>query len=212
MNRRALRRLAFLGALTPGVALAQAGAIHGSVSVPAAGIAGVVVYLVPGRGAPPPPPMKAVMDQRDLKFVPRILAVTPGSTVAFPNSDPVMHNVFHPSVNAGAFDLGTYPKGERRSFTFADEGAYVIFCHVHPEMIGYVVVVASAHLAVSNENGLFHFEGVAPGTYHLRTWHRRLQSLDQVVTVPAGGAVTVHLALKYGFPVEPRVAAGPLPQ
>lgn len=212
MNRRALRTLACLFALPPGVALAQGGAIHGSLSVPGAGIAGVVVYLVPGRGAPPPPPLKAVMDQRDLKFVPRILAVTPGSTVAFPNSDPVLHNVFHPSVHTGAFDLGTYPEGERRSFTFADEGAYVIFCHVHPEMIGYVVVVASAHLAVSNEDGQFHFEDVAPGTYRLRTWHRRLQSLDQVVTVPAGGAVTVHFALKYGFPVEPRVAAGPPPQ
>jgi Carboxypeptidase regulatory-like domain/Copper binding proteins, plastocyanin/azurin family len=202
MSRRALRTLACFCALAPGVALAQGGAIHGSVSVPAAGIGGVVVYLVPGRGAPPPPPMKAVMDQRDLKFVPRILAVTPGSTVAFTNSDPVMHNVFHPSVHADAFDLGTYPEGERRSFTFAREGAYVIFCHVHPEMIGYVVVVASAHLTVSNANGRFRFESLAPGTYHLRTWHSRLKSLDQVVTVPAGGAVTVHLALKHGAPAD----------
>lgn len=210
MSRRAIGTLAFLCALPCGPARAQGGSIHGTASVPSAGITGVVVYLVPERGATPaPPPMTAVMDQRDLKFVPRVLAVTPGSTVAFPNSDAVMHNVFHPAVHAGAFDLGTYPTGERRSFNFAEEGAYVIFCHVHPEMIGYVVVVASAHLAVSNENGLFHLEGVAPGTYHLRTWHRRLQSLDQVVSVPAGGAVTVHLALKYGFPVEPRAATGP---
>jgi len=202
MNRRALLALACGCALAPAAALAQGGAIHGSLSVPAAGMGGVVVYLVPGRGAPPPP-MTAVMDQRGLKFVPRILAVTPGSTVAFTNSDPVMHNVFHPSERSDAFDLGTYPEGERRSFTFAREGAYVIFCHVHPEMIGYVVVVASAHLAVSNAKGAFHFEGVAPGTYHLRTWHSRLKSLDQVVTVPAGGAVTVHLALKHGAPVAP---------
>jgi plastocyanin len=213
MSRRALGSLAFLCALPCAHASAQGGSIVGTASVPSAGITGVVVYLVPENGATPaPPPMTAVMDQLDLKFVPRILAVTPGSTVSFPNSDAVMHNVFHPSVAAGAFDLGTYPKGERRSFTFADEGAFVIFCHVHPEMIAYVVVVASAHLAVSNEDGLFHLDGVAPGTYHLRTWHRRLQSLDQVVSVPAGRSVTVHLALKYGFPVDPRVAKDPPPR
>lgn len=211
MSRHALGTLA-LCALPLGAAGGQGGAIHGSVSVPAAGITGVAVYLVrEGGRAPTASPVTTVMDQRDLKFVPRVVAVTPGSTVEFPNSDPVMHNVFHPSLDSGAFDLGTYPEGERRSFTFADEGAFVIFCHVHPEMIAYVVVVATPYRAVTDERGRFRLAGVAPGRYHLRTWHRRLQTLDQVISVPASGAVTVQLALRYGLPVEPQAAKGPPP-
>jgi hypothetical protein len=132
--------------------------------------------------------------------------VSPGSTVAFPNSDPVMHDVFHPSTRAGGFDLGMYPQGERRSFTFNDEGAYVIFCHVHPEMVAYVVVVASPYRAVTDDKGRFKLDGVAPGTYHLRTWHRRLRTQDHVISVAANGAVRVNLTLKYGVPVEPRAA------
>jgi hypothetical protein len=130
--------------------------------------------------------------------------VSPRSIVSFPNSDPVMHSVFHPSMRAAGFDLGTYPQGEQRSFTFDDEGAYVIFCHVHPEMVAYVVVVASPYRAVTDDKGRFKFDGVAPGIYHLRTWHRRLRTQDHVVSVAARGAARVKLTLEYGVPIEPR--------
>lgn len=192
--------------LTPGRLVAQEGSVLGTVAVPAAGITAIVVYLVP-EGASrmrSTAPVNAQIDQRNLKFVPRAVAVTPGSEVAFPNSDPVMHNVFHPSLGSAGFDLGTYPQGERRSFTFADEGAYVIFCNVHPEMVAYVVVVASPYRAVTDESGRFRIDGVAPGTYRLRTWHRRLRTEDRLVSVTAGGVVRMTLDLGYGFPVEPR--------
>jgi plastocyanin len=213
MMRSAIATLVVACALPCGLARAQAGAVKGTLSAPGAGITGVVVYLVPVDGTPPrPPATSAVMDQRGMKFVPRVLAVTPGSTVAFMNSDPVMHNVFHPSGRTRGFDLGTFPEGETRSSTFAQEGAYVIFCRVHPEMIGYVVVVASSNLAVTDDDGKFDFEGVAPGTYHLRTWHNRLRSLDEVVTVAAGGTVALRVALKYGAPTEPTAASGAPPR
>ena len=110
--------------LAPAVAHAQAGTVHGEITVPSAGISGVVVYLVPvaGRAATPLAPLTVEMDQRDLRFVPQVLTVTPGSTVHFPNSDPIMHNVFSPGQRTGGFDLGTYPQSERRSFTFREEG------------------------------------------------------------------------------------------
>jgi len=210
MSRHVIGTLTFACALPFGAVLAQDGGVRGTINVPDSGITGIVVYLVPESGAPTaPPPMKAAMDQRGLKFVPRVVAVTPGSTVTFPNSDAVLHSVFHPSMHGDAFDLGTYSKGEQRSFTFANEGAFVIFCRVHPEMIGYVVVVGAPHIAVSNDSGAFQLEGVAPGAYRLHTWHRRLRSLDEAVSVPAGGTVTLRLALKRGVPVTPRVAGGP---
>ena len=143
------------------------------------------------------------MDQRDLRFVPGVVAVTPGSTVVFSNSDRVMHNVFHPWQSSDGFDLGLWAPGESRNFTFGGEGAYVILCQVHPEMVGYVVVVASPYRAVSDEHGRFRFDGVAPGTYRIRTWHHRLETHEERVTVPNGGSVRVEMWLKYGKATGP---------
>jgi plastocyanin len=190
---------------TLATARAQGGAIQGTISVRDAAIADVVVYLV----ASAPPGVSAVkpettaMDQRDLRFVPRVVAVTPGSTVIFSNSDRVMHNVFHPWQSSEGFDLGLWAPGESRSFTFGREGAYVILCQVHPEMVGYVVVVASSHRAVTDEHGRFRLDGVPPGTYRLRTWHRRLETHEERVTVADDGAVHLELSLKYGKAVAP---------
>ncbi len=207
MNRRLLASVVAAALFLPNAFLtAQDGIVFGTVHAPIPGKRGVVVYLVPAASTrvPSGAPLSAQIDQRNLRFVPSIIAVSVGSTVSFPNSDPVMHNVFSPSMRGRSFDLGTYPQGERRSFTFDDEGAYVIFCHVHPEMAAYVVVVASPYRAVTDDKGRFRLAGVAPGTYYLRTWHRRLRALDRVVSVSAHSAVRVDLTLEYGFPGKPR--------
>ena len=208
MNRRLFASVVLAGALFPPHArlAAQDGRVSGTVTAPAPGMGGVVIYLIPIASArvPAVAPRSAQIDQRNLQFVPRVIAVSPGSTVSFPNSDPVMHSVFHPGTRAGGFDLGTYPQGEQRSFTFDDEGAYVIFCHVHPEMVAYVVVLATPYRTVTDDKGRFKVDGVAPGTYHLRTWHRRLQTQDRVVSVAANGAAHINLTLAYGLPAEPR--------
>ena len=208
MKRRCLLAAALAGCFAASAA-AQDGAIAGRVTMPAPGISGAVVYLVPVTGTRNAPgrPFTTQIDQRDLRFVPRVIAATPGTTVSFPNSDPVMHNVFHPSLRANAsFDLGTYPPGEERSFTFRDEGAYVIFCHVHPEMVAYVVVIASRYRAVTDDHGAFRIDSIAPGTYRLRTWHRRLRMHEQIVRVTGHGVTRIVLPLKFGFPVEPRAS------
>jgi len=209
MNRRLMASLVLASALfAPHARLAaQDGVVSGTVSAPAPGMGGVVVYLIPATSArvPAVAPLSAQIDQRDLRFVPRVIAVSPRSIVSFPNSDPVLHNVFHPGLRAG-FDLGMYRQGERRSFTFNNEGAYVIFCQVHPEMVAYVVVVASPYRAVTDDKGRFEFRGVAPGTYQLRTWHRRLRTQNRAISVTANGVVHVDVTLQYGSPVEPRAA------
>jgi plastocyanin len=211
MNRGVLALCAV--AFTPVCAYAQGSVIHGETTVRAAGMSGVVVYLVPAAPAAAAlPPLTVQMDQRDLRFVPPVIAITPGSTVSFSNSDAIMHNVFSPRQRTGGFDLGTYPKSERRSFTFRDESVHVILCHVHPEMVAYVVVVASPYRGVSDAAGQFRIEGVAAGTYRLRTWHRRLQTVERQVIVPANGDVRVDLSLTDGTPSPPRATERPDPQ
>jgi len=62
-----------------------------------------VVYLESApRGAfEQSEPGRAVMDQRNETFVPHVLAITTGTTVDFPNSDRIYHNVFSLSKIAG---------------------------------------------------------------------------------------------------------------
>ena len=199
--------LAVLALVTlPAVAaVAQGGAIHGSVTVPSTGITSVLVYLIPEAvsGILAIKPETTAMDQRDLRFVPRVVAVPPGSTVVFSNSDRVMHNVFHPWQSSAGFDLGLWAPGESRKFLFGKEGAYVILCQVHPEMVGYVVVVASPYRALTDDHGQFHLDGVAPGTYRLRTWHHRLATHEEHVTIIDGGSARIDMTLKFGKAAAP---------
>ena len=214
MRNQCLAGLALACAITHASALAQRGAIVGTVRVADAPVSGGGLYLVSVAGAASPAvaPMAVDVDQRDLRFVPRVIAVPPGSHVSFLNSDPVMHNVFHPSPRLPGFDLGMYPQKESRSFTFGNEGAFLILCHVHPEMVGYIVVVASPYRAVSDDDGRFRMEGVLPGIYRLRTWHRRLKPHEQTVTVAADGVVHIDLSLAFGSPTEPRTSDRQGPQ
>src|SRR5688572_10165671 len=110
-----------------------------------------VVWLA-APAAPAPPPQKVVLDQRNLAFVPHVLAVRVGTTVEFPNNDRVFHNVF--SFRDGKkFDLGMYPKGAVKRITFDKPGLARLFCNIHPNMAAYVMAIDSSYFAVSNENG-----------------------------------------------------------
>jgi plastocyanin len=73
-----------------------------------------VQYAVVWLDAPGATPLvqteRVVVDQQNLAFDPRVMAVRVGTTVTFPNNDKVFHNVF--SFRDGKkFDLGMYPAG-----------------------------------------------------------------------------------------------------
>ena len=130
----------------------------------------VVVWLeIPG-GPSAPTTRKVVLDQRNMQFVPRVLAVRVGAAVEMPNSDRLLHNVF--SFRDGkVFDLGLYPVGASKTVTFDKPGLSRIFCNIHPAMAAYVLAVDSAYFAVSDAQGRFTIRDVAPGTVTYRAWH-----------------------------------------
>ena len=119
--------------------------LHGTIRVGERPEPNAVVWVeVPGSG---PPQKKVVLDQRNLSFSPRVLAVRTGTTVEFPNNDRVFHNVF--SFRDGKrFDLGMYPVGTIRNVTFDQPGLSRIFCNIHPNMAAYVMAVDSGYFAV----------------------------------------------------------------
>ncbi|MEO5740464.1 MAG: carboxypeptidase regulatory-like domain-containing protein [Vicinamibacterales bacterium] len=133
-------------------------------------------------GGPTAPAQKVVLDQRNVAFVPHVLAVRVGTTVEFPNNDKVFHNVF--SFRDGKkFDLGMYPKGAVRRIAFDKPGLARLFCNIHPNMAAYVMAVDSPYFTVSNENGAFTIPGVPPGTYTYHAWRPGGQPLTGSVTV-----------------------------
>jgi hypothetical protein len=134
---------------------------------------------------------RPILDQRDLQFAPRVLAVEVGTTVEFPNHDRVFHNVF--SFRDGKrFDLGLYPIGSVKRVVFDKPGVSRIFCNIHPHMAGYVVAVDSSVFAMSDDNGSFTLPGIPEGTYTYHAWRAGASPLTGTVTVQAGNHLDIQ--------------------
>jgi plastocyanin len=184
---------------------------------------GVVISLNPmtGTEAKPTQPIRATITQKEKTFLPHVLAIPVGSTVDFPNLDPIFHNAFS-SYNGQLFDLGLYPPGSTRSVKFTRPGIVRVFCNIHSSMSAMIVVLSTPWFAVTGREGSFDIRDVPPGEYDLRLVHERateatLQALSRRIMVPketmnlgvlsiseAGHLSTPHKN-KYGhdYPVDP---------
>ncbi|HHT9105844.1 MAG TPA: carboxypeptidase regulatory-like domain-containing protein [Candidatus Wujingus californicus] len=143
-----------------------------------------------------PPAEHAIVDQLNLTYVPRVLAMQKGTTIDFPNSDAVRHNVFSPPTAAIQFNLGTYPTGVVKEVLFDIVGETPLLCNVHAEMAGYVVTFENPYFAITDKDGNYTIEGVPAGKYVVKTWHEKLKELSQEVTVEPGNAATANFELK----------------
>ncbi len=143
-----------------------------------------------------PPSEHAVIDQLNLTYVPRVVAMQKGTTADFPNSDAVRHNVFSPPTAALQFNLGTYPTGVVKEVLFDVVGETPLLCNVHAEMAGYAVTFENPYFAVTDKDGNYTIEGVPQGKYVVKTWHEKLKELSLEVTVEAGKAATANFDLK----------------
>jgi plastocyanin len=163
---------------------ASAGTISGQVS----GVAGQsVVYVDTISGKTfPAPAQHPVIDQKGLVFQPHVSAAQVGTTVDFLNSDSVAHNVFWTSIGGNKklnHNMGTWPKGERKSFKFDTPGAVPVLCNVHPEMSAYLVVVPTPYFAVSDQTGTYRIENVPDGSYTVIAWHEGAKNQSKPVSV-----------------------------
>jgi plastocyanin len=191
---RLLRNVLALGCLAAAGARAQEASVQGMLLVPGGRPAGIVVGLVP-EGRSGASPVNTSIDQRGLRFVPSVAAVTPGSVVTFPNSDPVLHNIFIVGPDRGRRDLGTYPTGEFRELTLTQPGIHLVLCHLHPEMAASIVVLDAPHLAVTDSAGAFRFDAVPPGAYRLVVRHRRYGAPSQAMQLAPSEVRKLRLIL-----------------
>lgn len=149
---------------------------------------GVVVWLE--RAGAPLVEVKArtaTIVQKQKRFSPHIIAVPAGTTVDFPNYDPIYHNAF--SNFAGqSFDVGLYAPGTSQKVRFTRPGVVRVFCNIHPTMSAVIVVTPTPYIGISGKSGAYSIAGVEPGSYRLRIFHERasaqtLRALERTVTV-----------------------------
>ena len=127
-------------------------------------------------------------------FIPHVLPILVGTTVYFPNGDPLFHNVFSFS-GAKSFDLGRYPKNQVRSVKFDRPGIVKVFCHIHSHMNAVILVFEHPYFCISDGSGNFLMPHVPPGQYTLVAWHERLKPQKKLVAIQAGETGSIHFVL-----------------
>ena len=137
----------------------------------------------------------ATLDQRNETFVPHVLAITTGTTVDFPNSDRIYHNVFSLSKTA-SFDLGRYAVGHSKSIRFDKPGIVRVFCEIHSHMSAFILVFSHPFFAMTDSDGRYRIDNVPPGTYAVIAWNEGVSSDPAPVTVPNGGVAELDIALR----------------
>ncbi len=149
---------------------------------------GVVVWLTsPEMPVPQPLRKHAQMLQKNKTFLPHILAIPTGTSVDFPNLDPIFHNAFS-NFEGQIFDVALYPPGSSKTVRFDRPGIVRVFCNIHPTMSAIIVVLDSSHIAITDKEGHYVFPAVRPGKYHIHFFHERatpetLDALDKTITV-----------------------------
>src|ERR1700722_18902457 len=142
----------------------------------------VAVYLEGGPKSPAAEFPKASIEQRDRRFVPDLVVIPAGATVAFPNFDPIFHNVFSLS-KAKSFDLGNYREGQSRLVTFPVPGLVAVYCHLHSNMAASIVVAPSRWAVRVDKDGVFSLKDVPAGTYTVVAWHKTAGTFRKTVTI-----------------------------
>lgn len=179
--------------------------------------AGNAVVWIEGlhRTGVAPAAVRGQMESAKKTFTPRVVAVPREGSVKFPNSDPVFHNVFSVS-GANRFDLGLYRSGAAKEKRFEQTGLVRVYCNIHPQMVGFVMVVNSDFSAVTGKDGSFLLTGVPAGSHVLKAWHEEGGEAEMALAVSARNqvAATVRLDVtgykalphknKYGKDYPPR--------
>lgn len=160
---------------------------------PNKGLANAVISVPTAKGQGPT--KKAVVDQQGCKFVPHVVAMTPGE-VDLKNSDDILHNIHtyssaNPSINKAQ------PKFKKVMTEKFDKPEPIkLTCDVHSWMLGWVVVVPTPYFAVTDQNGAAKIDNVPAGKQTVEVWHETLGKQTREVEVKAGQPTKVAFEMK----------------
>jgi hypothetical protein len=190
--------------ITVPVATAPPSAAYGARRVekpaprPGSELSNVIVFIEDAPRVPALPITRPRIVQENETFVPRVVAITRGSTVDFPNGDPFFHDVFSLS-RSGTFDLGSYPRGQTKSHQFRQAGLVKVYCHIHSHMSASIMVFDHPFFTIPKPDGGFAIDDIPVGTYRVSAWHERIGDNSQSVRIEAGRASDIQFALPIGI-------------
>jgi plastocyanin len=175
-------------------------------------VADAVILVVPAdpRNALHAHAPTAAVDQVDKQFVPYVKPIFVGSTIRFPNSDNIRHQVYSFSP-AKKFELPLYSGTDAQPVMFDKPGVVVLGCNIHDWMIGYIYVSETPFFAKTGPLGTAVINDLPAGEYAVRTWHpsmdRTEESTVQHITLSADtpGVAEWQIGLKPTIHV-PRVS------
>jgi plastocyanin len=146
-----------------------------------------VVYLetAPRAAFDERTPPRVVMDQRNERFVPNLLAVMVGTVVDFPNNDRTYHNVFSLS-RAKRFDLGRYAAGRSKAVVMDRPGIVRVFCDIHSHMSAHILVFAHPFFDLTGADGRYEIGSLPPSTYAVVGWYEGQARVTRTIAVAAG--------------------------
>ena len=150
------------------------------------------IVMLEGGKTPPLAPQAVTIEQRGGRFEPGLVVVPVGSSVSFPNFDPIFHNVFSLS-RAQSFDLGFYPKDHTKTVKFNRAGIVQVYCHIHSNMYAAIVVTSSPWFGKPSANGIAAFPDVPAGRYKVVAWHKVAGVHQTEVEVLAAGPTRVKI-------------------
>ena len=162
-----------------------------SLEVKDGGVKNAVIWFTDLPEARDAKPARQKLDQIACSFSPHVLAAPVGAAVDIINSDKALHNV---RAQAGDVKLMNYAMpipGHVVPTHLKKEGIFKVSCDVHPWMRAWLLVLPTARLAVTDENGAYRIEGVPPGKHKIKIWHERLGEKDAEVEI-AEGKVAKH--------------------
>jgi plastocyanin len=139
----------------------------------------------------------ATMKQEGKQFLPSVLVVQKGTTVQFPNLDAFFHNVFSVTPD-NSFDLGSYRQGETKGVTMTKPGVVSVYCNMHPQMVGHILVVPNGNFVRAGKDGFFRISNVPAGRHRVVAWAPDAKPVATDAEVSDAEAVTVELELKKG--------------
>ena len=140
---------------------------------------GAVITAEPQSSTGPAPPVKAIMDQVDLAFLPDVLLIPVHSTVQFPNSDAVGHQVYSFS-SARQFQLPLYRGKPYPPVQFDQPGVVTLGCNIHDNMLGYIIVTAAPYFGRTDTHGEWQGHGLPTGKLRVRVWHPLLNEPQEL--------------------------------
>jgi len=203
MSRRASRQ-GGLCLLATAALFARAGSLEVAVQDAAgAAVADAAVYAVPANGGAEARGRTAEITQLDREFIPFVTVIQVGTTVAFPNRDPIMHHVYSFSP-AKPFEIKLYTGKSPQQVAFDKPGVVVLGCNIHDWMLAYVVVVPTPYFGRTDASGVVMMPELPAGAYEVHAWHplQRAALAPAEVTVPASGGAEA----RFRFDLAPRKA------